>query len=333
MIVQIPCKYWSDYQVQDKKLRKDEKFELIRKLSKSKVDTSLLRSSRNLGTGREAKKVALSRASSESQAGDGVRLTGDKSASTLRGGDDDSDISEHLTDLESAPSPTDHVANPAVQTVPFTTVGSGLKRPLDLGVDGNPVIKRRKKKRLNDTETEPAWEGFSTASDDGGLDLHGLSHDESSDVPSDSESDNTSATNESATTEGDDDGSVSEVDIIQRSSAFKSWATQQVNHALGFTPTATTVDHHATPVTQSSIAFKPRASEQDPLPPELAPPTSTDVIREAFSVTVERSAEIQDARLKLPVVAEEQKIMEAIHNNPTVVIWGATGSGKTTQVP
>jgi ATP-dependent RNA helicase DHX37/DHR1 len=32
-------------------------------------------------------------------------------------------------------------------------------------------------------------------------------------------------------------------------------------------------------------------------------------------------------------VAEEQKIMEAIHNNNLVVVYGATGSGKTTQVP
>lgn len=37
--------------------------------------------------------------------------------------------------------------------------------------------------------------------------------------------------------------------------------------------------------------------------------------------------------MQLPVVAEEQKIMEAIHNNDVVVVWGATGSGKTTQVP
>ena len=46
-----------------------------------------------------------------------------------------------------------------------------------------------------------------------------------------------------------------------------------------------------------------------------------------------RPEEIQTARLALPVVAEEQRIMEAIHRNPVVVICGETGSGKTTQVP
>lgn len=50
-------------------------------------------------------------------------------------------------------------------------------------------------------------------------------------------------------------------------------------------------------------------------------------------MTVDRPAWVQAARLGLPVVAEEQRIMEAIHNNPCVVICGETGSGKTTQVP
>ncbi|KAF7879754.1 uncharacterized protein EAF02_007924 [Botrytis sinoallii] len=83
----------------------------------------------------------------------------------------------------------------------------------------------------------------------------------------------------------------------ERSSAFKAWATQQVNEAYGYEPS-------------SNI------------------PIATETPR------IEgRPASIQDVRLKLPVVAEEQKIMEAIHNNNLVVVYGATGSGKTTQVP
>ncbi|XP_074525588.1 putative ATP-dependent RNA helicase DHX37 [Halichoeres trimaculatus] len=50
-------------------------------------------------------------------------------------------------------------------------------------------------------------------------------------------------------------------------------------------------------------------------------------------VPVDRAADIQEARLKLPVLAEEQVIMEAVRENPCVVICGETGSGKTTQVP
>lgn len=55
--------------------------------------------------------------------------------------------------------------------------------------------------------------------------------------------------------------------------------------------------------------------------------------RQAIFVPVNRKSEIQEARLKLPVIAEEQAIMEAIAENPVVIIAGETGSGKTTQVP
>lgn len=41
----------------------------------------------------------------------------------------------------------------------------------------------------------------------------------------------------------------------------------------------------------------------------------------------------QMARLSLPILAEEQVIMEAIHDHDIVVLCGETGSGKTTQVP
>lgn len=50
-------------------------------------------------------------------------------------------------------------------------------------------------------------------------------------------------------------------------------------------------------------------------------------------VTVTRRPEVDEARLLLPIVTEEQPIMEAILLNPVVVICGETGSGKTTQVP
>jgi len=50
-------------------------------------------------------------------------------------------------------------------------------------------------------------------------------------------------------------------------------------------------------------------------------------------VVVTRPPEVGDARFLLPIVTEEQPIMEAILLNPVVVICGETGSGKTTQVP
>ncbi|KFD66492.1 hypothetical protein M514_05725 [Trichuris suis] len=53
----------------------------------------------------------------------------------------------------------------------------------------------------------------------------------------------------------------------------------------------------------------------------------------AVHVPVFRSDEIEKGRLKLPVVAEEQTIVEAIKENQVVIVCGETGSGKSTQVP
>ncbi|XP_051509399.1 probable ATP-dependent RNA helicase DHX37 [Myxocyprinus asiaticus] len=53
----------------------------------------------------------------------------------------------------------------------------------------------------------------------------------------------------------------------------------------------------------------------------------------AVFIPVDRLPEIQEARLRLPVLAEEQVIMEAVRENESVVLCGETGSGKTTQVP
>ena len=38
-------------------------------------------------------------------------------------------------------------------------------------------------------------------------------------------------------------------------------------------------------------------------------------------------------REQLPVKKFEEEIMNAVHRNPVVIIRGATGCGKTTQVP
>ncbi|KAK8501814.1 hypothetical protein V6N12_072949 [Hibiscus sabdariffa] len=50
-------------------------------------------------------------------------------------------------------------------------------------------------------------------------------------------------------------------------------------------------------------------------------------------VHVKRPDEVESKRKDLPIVMMEQEIMEAINENPTVIICGETGCGKTTQVP
>ncbi|KAK0559430.1 putative ATP-dependent RNA helicase DHR1 [Tilletia horrida] len=51
------------------------------------------------------------------------------------------------------------------------------------------------------------------------------------------------------------------------------------------------------------------------------------------NVSVKRSEDLMAARMRLPVVAEEDRIIKTILEHPVVVICGETGSGKTTQVP
>ncbi|CAH2052258.1 unnamed protein product, partial [Iphiclides podalirius] len=53
----------------------------------------------------------------------------------------------------------------------------------------------------------------------------------------------------------------------------------------------------------------------------------------AVHVDVKRDPKIQVARLKLPILAEEQRIMELVNENEFLIVAGETGSGKTTQIP
>lgn len=48
----------------------------------------------------------------------------------------------------------------------------------------------------------------------------------------------------------------------------------------------------------------------------------------AVYIHVERDADIQIARLKLPILAEEQIIMETISENSVIILAGETGSGE-----
>ncbi|KAL8771267.1 MAG: hypothetical protein Q9209_003172 [Squamulea sp. 1 TL-2023] len=220
-------------------------------------------------------------------------------------------------------------------------VGSGLKRPLE-APDGHPIIPKRQ--RLNrllrkpSKDNESPWEGFSSDSDlDSGVSIdtqssNSLSRGTQTDSDSESKSSEITSSTEELNGDRGSDIEVSKVQRRERSSAFKAWASQQVNEALGFTPSGDSVPPQTDCVALKQFAIKPRELEHDPLPLELQS-VSNIPERKVFSMPVNRPRAIQEPRLELPIVAEEQKIMEAIFNNPTIVIWGATGSGKTTQVP
>lgn len=141
----------------------------------------------------------------------------------------------------------------------------------------------------------------------------------------------------------------------RRSVGFKQWAVTQLS----------TVKDYVAPIRKPSP--RPRHPEEDSVrepsrphkkrkidpssPTEMRGPLGEDITLPSTSFTehlkrigpwteakrkvvaVTRHPEVDDARLLLPIVTEEQPIMEAILLNPAVVICGETGSGKTTQVP
>ena len=57
------------------------------------------------------------------------------------------------------------------------------------------------------------------------------------------------------------------------------------------------------------------------------------VPKKAHHRTMTRPADIDESRKELPIMDMEQEIMEAINGNLVTVLCGATGSGKTTQLP
>ncbi|KAL7915365.1 P-loop containing nucleoside triphosphate hydrolase protein [Trichoderma velutinum] len=338
----------------DNKLRKDENRELLAKLAERKIDTSLFSSSKSLGQGRETKKQALSRALREHRAGvdptsSVENVLFEQRPEVDEEAEEDEDDA-HMSDDATAPvaQPAADVPKPIAPSVQETvasvvTVGTGLKRPLELDDEGRPVIQKRQKRgglktkvsliaekqqESGESGDDDEWNGFSGDDDDKAEKDSDEEDEEDSEGSSDegSEDDDDSESDEETSEEEEEE--IDEEQKTQRSSSFKAWAHQQRNEALGYQPVDANSAVLEIPKPEN---FVPRAPEQDPLPMELQVTEKTS--RKVFSVAVVRTPEIEEARMKLPVVSEEQRLMEAIHNHDIVVICGSTGSGKTTQVP
>lgn len=324
-------------------MKKEENLELIKKLSTSTIDTSKLQSSKHIGRSKSGSRNLLVKPQVAKKQGPYFRDNNSLS-------DSEDGAGVPLVNKNAQVKARDDFAGTAST---LSTIGSGLKRPLDIGSDGMPIIKRRK--RAPKAPFRPESFNFKdSVSEESGVEEGDIENRNKEDILSDacvgeSESENKDASDdeddeESASSEEDEDEDTegsSESDenedntkkIKPRQSAFKAWASQQINEATGFQPSENIASFGSLPAHKSKIERPARAVvEDEPLPEELKIPTG-DPTRKAFAVTVSRPESIQSARLGLPVVGEEQKIMEAIHHNSCVVIWGATGSGKTTQLP
>lgn len=302
----------------------------MKKLAKTRVDTAGLQSSRELGTRK--------RGHEDGPTAPAVDAPPKPTLAQPYLTSDEPDELDHKLDA-GAVTVSNSEDTAKLQAQP-TVAGSGLKRPLEVGPDGFPLLKKRKRTKAKPATAaapEVPWEGFDSEgdSDDDKEGSENGSEGNSESEASEEDDEDEDDDEENEEDEDDDDDNESDAENPQRRSAFKAWAQQQINDTVGFKPTTG-------PVVVSEPeqnAFEPPRKaaqntvyEEEPLPAELQV-TKGDPYRKAFSVQVDRPEEIQSARLGLPVVGEEQKIMEAIHNNPSIVIWGATGSGKTTQLP
>lgn len=130
-----------------------------------------------------------------------------------------------------------------------------------------------------------------------------------------------------------DDESENELEIIPINSKNRTYVTRVPDSCVNMNAEIAEIKRSSlNPLSEDDHKSSDEESRVENLNCLIPEKTSLPKFSTIF-VEVNRSSRIEEGRLKLPVVAEEQRIMEAIQENPVVIICGETGSGKTTQVP
>ncbi|KAH0138079.1 hypothetical protein KCU67_g15573, partial [Aureobasidium melanogenum] len=309
----------------DTKLKKEENLALIKKLAAQKVDTSLLLSSKKLGRGGESARERLERALREKEQGINVEANDavlfeqrKRPALELESESEDEQISTPQESTSKPASAKSSAPAPApgkggLFAAGQGLFGSGLKRPLETDEEGKPVIKSRKRTKVINKSApvvaqEPEWEGFSGDEDDendeDNDDESQTSEEDIEDGDGDSEEDDDDEdededeedSEEDSEEESDSDDDMEDEEDVKeaqkaRSSAFKMWATEQRNQAIGFVPSTNLETVNATTVKQPTN-FVPRAPSPETLPPELAVSATTESDnRPAVSLVIPRTSE------------------------------------------
>ena len=145
--------------------------------------------------------------------------------------------------------------------------------------------------------------------------------------------------------EEDDEPSEPSEPAKKKSLGFKDWALKQMSTAKGWDtePQAPVTETDVPPPKKKKRLDAPSDPIRGPLGEDYALPEGSFTkhlldpsrSREGIvkTVPIQRTPEVEASRILLPIVTEEQPIMEAVLMNPVVVICGETGSGKTTQLP
>lgn len=119
----------------------------------------------------------------------------------------------------------------------------------------------------------------------------------------------------------------------EQSSDLDTSSDEEVEDEEGEFKEAAPTTHESESNQGAMNEVSPKEEEQTLKKTEPNQPSHKITPQPAIFIPVDRLPDIQEARLRLPVLAEEQVIMEAVRENPFVVLCGETGSGKTTQIP
>ncbi|KAF7314366.1 hypothetical protein MKEN_00909300 [Mycena kentingensis (nom. inval.)] len=338
----------------EKKLKKEERVVIFEKLAQSQASlptTLHLQSSSTLGTGKatsHSEQLAKYEDKDIRRALDGNSgrrrrnresfavverdsASGSDSDNPIEVDDDeDQPAAPRIDSLAPLPTPSVSSAHPVAPGL----VGGALKR----NADGSVVAPRIAPKLQKKTAFK-SWSRKQPAL---------AEHSDSS-----SSFDSSDSANDSSEEEDEQEDEEESSDEEEPPSAappkrnFKDWAVKQLSLAKGYVAPPVNPDDPA-PQSPPPSGPPPRkrqktepATKRGPLGADLKLPNSAfaqHVLKSLSptalkSVHVNRPADVVEARLLLPIVTEEQQIMEAIRLNPVVVICGETGSGKTTQVP
>ncbi|QRW20054.1 Helicase associated domain (HA2) [Rhizoctonia solani] len=348
----------------NKKLKKEERVKVLAKLAVSQSDlpTSLnLASSATLGTGRltsHAERIDKSEDLAVRKAFDGGngRRKRRRLDPTIHGDEDesgsDSDNGSVPESIQESPKPEPAKSTPS-NISPKPSLGSALAssappriipRKNKSGISRNawnPTLYNVQK----ETESESSFDSSDSANDTASEDEEDEEMDGSNAPAEDSNSD---SGDEDSSSGAEDSGSGSDSDTGATpppKRSFKAWAQQQIDISKGLAQPSTsqpTAEDEPPQPTPQPINFQPKLSRPAPgqYPGPLGAPLQTPSTSllpsspmKAPRVTVDRSEEIQATRLELPILAEEQEIVETVLLNSVVILSGETGSGKTTQVP
>ncbi|CAI2163336.1 20104_t:CDS:10 [Funneliformis geosporum] len=303
-------------------------------LSKSSFSSELMKSSKNLGRRKETMKERLRKAYNEKRLG---LPQSDPSVPLFVNVNEGDDLGDHVISEDDGKSlakdhpsrakfPDTKVQRKEINLINQNVVlGSALKR----GSNGEFIMPIRKKKKTYMGLTLKAKVIQEPTLEDDSFDSSDSQYDTDEEIEKNSE------------TEGSEKATKPSKD-----QSFKEWAKEQ----MGMKPQNNQIDSI---INESSTTFTKSQKETkkvnkkvliqegiditagsliDDYKPNVKSPEPKS-IKKAFYVPVKRNRETQEARMKLPICGEEQTIMEAISNNPVVIICGETGSGKTTQVP